>query len=235
MLWPLAIALLLMSLNLLWMGYSPRYDIFQSYLHNQAAFAFELVGSHWRHPEPWLHGWFFDQAAPFKYRLLGKIPLYLTYRAFETVLRPLPALYYAYLLWSWLFLALALRLGADLCVEILKRTLPDANIGERAMQVSALVLLALCPPLMLAFKFPVHGSPNDLLAYALIAQACLSLIREQYRQFVLWMLLAVPCRETNLIMLLPFVMLRKPDWRFRFGMAALVLGANLVYRGLWQI
>ena len=230
-LWPLVIGLLMLSLNLVWMGFSHHYGIFQSYLHNQAAFAFELVGNHWRHPEPWLHDWFFNQDAPYKYRLLGKVPVYLCYKALGMMLHPLPALYYAYLLWCWLFLALVLRLGTDLCWEILKHCVP--GVEEPVVRRLALLVLVLCPPLLFAFKFPTHGSPNDLLGYALIALACLSLMREQYRQFVFWMLLAVPCRETNLIMLLPFVMLRKPDWRFRFGTAALVLAANLAYRWLW--
>lgn len=219
----------------LW-SHSETTHIDAPFLENKYAFSYEIAGRLWNtNPEDWIDVWFFGQEAPFKYRILAKIPIYLSYTTLTSFnIDHFEAFYSAYVLWTLIFLGLFLWFAARFVAEYLVLLESNLQPYRYRLFILAATVLACLPPVLYAFKFPVHGSPNDFLGYLLVALGLLSLIKARYGWFILWALLGVFCRETNAILLLPFLLVRDVALRKRLGVIAAVILVTVVYRALWQ-
>ena len=202
------------------------------YIANQVAFAFELSGDDMeQEPAQWIDTWFFHAPPPANARLLGKVPIYLSYRlANYCGLTPLDAFYLSYLAWTAAFVYAFLLFGARCVATIAGRIEMLSGPAHRRLELPSMVILALLPPVLFAFKFPVHGSPNEFLGYALIAACMNTLLEEHLARFCVFALLGVPCRETNLLTLLPMLVLGSGDGLRRGLIALAVVLASLAFR-----
>lgn len=202
------------------------------YLANPQALAFELAGSGAKKPAvDWVDDWLFRQPPPANTRMLGKLPIYVTYRAARSLgVTPLTAFYASYQCWTAAFLFSFLLLGARCCVSAARHIAPDTDVPDHAARVVAMCMLAAMPPVLFASKFPVHGSPNEFLSYALLAAAMQALLSGKLPLYVLFAVSAIPCRETNLITLLPLLIMG-PGRRFtRVTTALTIIAVSLAFR-----
>lgn len=205
------------------------------FISNMYSFSLELAGEKFKAPEVWIHEWFFKQEAPFKYRFLAKLPIYASYQLLMGFgLEQLPALYGAYMFWLFVFLLAFLILASLLVTSIVRRFyLPsEAPDPQRLFMVSALCL-SLSAPVLWAFKFPVHGSPNDFLGYCFIAAALLALMHQRFNAFIVLTAISVFCRETNLVVLAPFMLMQALRMPQRVLSAGVLIGIYLLFR--WQM
>lgn len=213
------------------------------YLNNHYSFVYELGSTHWVSHEAWRSQmpfnewaaqWPFNLEAPFKYRLLGLLPIYfstkLTAGLFDSYLA---ALYSNYIVWVFLFAAAYLFVASGFTAELLRKMLhPKVSVRDDKFFLASAMFYAALPPVALAFKFPVHAGPNDFLGYALIAGALLALIQDRLSLFLLLVCIGVFCRETVLVALLPFLFSEQPlRKRLLFLLAPLLL--LLLYRVAW--
>ena len=161
-----------------------------------------LIGWNSVHPSSgWISDWLWHQDAPFKYRILGKLPVWCFYRmgvAFGFA--PEPSFYFAYLLACCMSLALALyALGL-----FLPRFLVDTGAvldsrGEMLVAGTGMLLFSSSAPVLLFSKFPVHGGPNDFLGYGLMLSIVYLAWIGRWRACIAVAMLAALCRETTLL------------------------------------
>lgn len=204
------------------------------YISNKSAFSFEITGNNWRSPEQSIENWFFNQKPPFKYRVLGKIPILFTYESLKYFgLDILESFYYSYLLWTFIFIVLFLFLAGEYLSEylILSKLITKANFN--LVYFSSLLMLATLPPVLFPFKFPVHGSPNEFLGYALITLSLLSLLKKKYVRFFIYSLIGIFCRETNLIVLLPFMFMSNWGLTNKVITSFVVILILFIFRTIW--
>lgn len=200
------------------------------YLSNIYAFSFELGGNPWQTPEAWIDSWFFNAPPPFKYRLLGKLPIYITYHfLLSNGFDKLIALYAAYTLWTGLFLFTFLWSAARFC----ECFIGYANRQGFKIFFLSSTLIALSAPVFWAFKFPVHGSPNDFLGYTLISLALIALMKNHLFWFLVFCMAGIFCRETCLIVLLPFCLNKNIGITRKLGNILLLAIIFICYRHLW--
>lgn len=218
-----------------WVNQSTTVHIDAPFLDNKAAFSYEIAGNQWQSdPSAWIDQWFFDQDPPFKYRVLGKVPIYVTYQALQQAnITHLDAFYYAYLAWVLIFLGLFLFVAGRFVAAYVALLKGDFEHQQRYHFIVAVSMLSLLPPVLHAFKFPVHGSPNDFLGYFLVAASLMALLRHHYRWFVLCSLLGILCRETNALVLLPFLLMSNIAWVKRLGFVVIMVLLTLLYRMSW--
>lgn len=201
------------------------------YLANPEAFAFELIGNDASKPvDVWVDDWFFRAKPPANARLLAKLPIYATYRAARSWgVAPLAAFFDSYRCWTAVFLFAFLLLGARCCATAARHVAPTAVTATGALEIVAMCALAALPPVLFACKFPIHGSPNDLLGYALIAAAMNALFSGNLARYVMFALSGIACRETNLITLLPLLILGPGSVRARAITAFAIVALSAVF------
>jgi len=206
------------------------------YISNRLAFAYELAGNDFQKPpKEWIKNWFYNQPSPFKYRILAKVPIWLTYyslQEYSYFVSEFDAFYFSYLIWTYFFIVAFLFLCHRFSACFLSDILDDKLIVLESLTINFFIffIIVICPPVLFAFKFPVHGSPNDFLSYTLIL-LCLILIRSgKIILFTFFCLVSLLCRETNLIVLLPFVFLREVTLLKRLLVVICAISFLLVYR-----
>ncbi len=94
-------------------------------------------------------------------------------------------------------------------------------------------VIAILPPILFAFKFPVHSSPNDFLGYTLISLSLIALAKEQHASFIILMVLGIFCRETNLIVLAPFMFMSNISFLKRVLVTSFICIIFISYRLIW--
>lgn len=204
------------------------------YLSNHYSFAYELAGSDWSKPEQWTTQWPFNLEVPHKYRLLGNLPVNLSTKITRSFFKSdISALYLNYTLWTFIFLSSYLFLASRFTVEFLLLTeRPLIKKHEDAVFLVSAMFFAVLPPIAFAFKFPVHSGPNDFLGYSLIAASLLALLWDKRKYFLLIVCLGVFCRETVLVVLIPFLLSAHPlKIRLVFSLIPVVL--LFFYRIAW--
>ncbi len=175
---------------------------------NLGEFRAELIGFASLDPPPnWIEGWFWHQEAPYKYRVLGKVPVWCFYQSGLLLgMQPERALYGAYLLSCGLCLGLALYwLGGFLRTFLIEAGADPLPEAQAMIPGAGMLLFCMAAPVMLFSKLPVHGSPNDFLGYALMARTAQRAAAGRLGQCVMAAMLAALCRETTL--LAPFLVL----------------------------
>ena len=204
------------------------------YLANPAALAFELVGNDANKPvEVWVDDWMWRAAPPANARLLAKLPIYASYRVARGLgVAPLTALFGSYRAWTAVFLFAFLSLGARCCANTTRYFTPTPLASPRLLEIVAMCALAALPPVLFACKFPVHGSPNEFLGYALIAAAMQALLAGKLGRYVLFALCGIPCRETNLLTLLPLLVMGPGSVLARGTTALAIVVLSAVFHSL---
>jgi len=196
---------------------------------------YDLVGLEPQGPGGWTDDWLWHQGAPFKYRLLGKLPIWAVDQGLQQLgVKGDLAFYYGFVaaLLACLFLAL-LTLGA------LTRALAEEAWGPqpRGAQLSvaaiAMALFALSPPILFFCKHPVHGSANDVLGYFLMAAVLLLALRQRLAAASAVAVLAVFCRETTLLAPFALLFFAHVPLRRRLAAALPPVAVFLAYRALW--
>lgn len=215
-------------------GYEKN-DLLSPSISNKYALSYELSGDDWENPEIWVDKWFFDQPAPFKYRLLGKIPIFITYKLLSHFnVSRLDAFYYTYLAWTFVFMSCFLFYSEKLFSIFMSNCNLSSFVDKRIAFYIATSSLALSPPVLFAFKFPVHGGPNDFLAYSLISFSLLSLVKSNIYGFMSCAVVGIFCRETNLVTLIPFVFMGNISLTKKWSVVGLVGLVFLCYRLGWE-
>lgn len=172
-----------------------------SSLNNEISLAFELSGNAYLQlpTDDWIKIWLWEQAAPSHYRILGKFIVISFYELMRfAFLDNLIAFYWAFVISCFLCLWFTLVLFYYFTYQVF-----EENSSFNAQL--ACVLFVCCPPILFAFKFPIHGSPNDFLGYALILSALISLNLRYFFYFYLSIALGIFCRETNLLVIFIFL------------------------------
>ena len=214
----------------------PVYDWLDApYITNTYSFSFELAGHDYKEPELWIDKWFFEQPAPFKYRLLAKIPIFATYKFIvQFGVDKINAIYSSYMIWTNIFIFAFLFYSGKLISALTLALDPSCKMDRETIFYISTLILALSPPVLFAFKFPIHGSPNDFLGYCLISLSLLSLLNQQIGRFVYFVIAGLFCRETNLIVLIPFVFITNISLPKRIAISTAVFSIFLLYRLGWQ-
>jgi hypothetical protein len=214
-------------------GYDKN-DLLAPYISNKNAFSYELAGNAWNNPEVWVDQWFFNQSAPFKYRLLGKIPIWGTYKMLMYLdAGRLTAFYYSYIAWSYIFISCFLFYSGKLFSIFISRYNLSPSADNPTIFYITTSTLALSPSVLFAFKFPVHGGPNDFLGYLLISLSLLSLIESNIFCYAACVVVGIFCRETNLVTLIPFVLMANFSSGKKWSVITLVGFIFLCYRLGW--
>lgn len=209
-------------------------DFEAPYISNKEAFSYELAGDAWKKTDVWVDKWFFDQPAPFKYRVLGKIPILATCKVLSYFdMSRLNAFYYAYLAWTNIFICCFLFYSGKFCVSLISKCNLALGVNNKVIFYITTSSLALSPPVLFAFKFPVHAGANDFLAYLLISLSLLALIETNIYRFVCCVLIGMFSRETNLLVLVPFVLMKNISSTQKWSVLGLVSVVFLCYRLLW--
>jgi hypothetical protein len=211
----------------------------EPYFANLVEFSYEFGGNDWRKPELWIDNWFFHQPPPYQYRILGKFLLYPVFQLLNAAgLDRLNALYFAHVFWCAALLTGLFAIGGQFLSSFWRTensflhvhwTGATAGFGW----ILGAVLLVVSPPILFAMHFPVHGGVNELAGYLLILLSLRAMMLERPRELLLWLVLSVFCRETNLILLLPLVLNSGMKLQQRFLYPGIVVGIFLLYRSVW--
>ncbi|EIJ41429.1 hypothetical protein BegalDRAFT_0511 [Beggiatoa alba B18LD] len=180
--------------------------------------------------DEWVDTWIWGQTAPSHYRILGKLLVLPTYVLGKSYFSHYSiAFYNAFLCWSFI----SLFLTFFFFYQFVRQLFHEFEPNEQFAQISS-IFLALCPPILCAFKFPVHGSPNDFLGYALILIALISLQYKNIFYFSIIMFISIFCRETNFIIVFLFLFFYTAiNFKKRLLITALLAMALLTYRLIW--
>ena len=111
---------------------------------------------------------------------------------------------------------------------------PHLKTKREYLFLTSIFTLATLPPVLFTFKFPVHGGPNDFLGYTLISLCLLSLMNEKYIHFLFYALLGCFCRETNLIVLAPFILMFNVPLVKRIAISSIIGIIFILYRLGWE-
>jgi hypothetical protein len=183
------------------------------------ALAWDLLGQNQAPPE-WPDQWMWHQEAPYKYRILGKLPVWLTWRLFLSGRGPQGFLI-SFIAWAWIWLTAALFALRGYLADLRRNDSAGeprpgpALLAGKPGPLLGVLLFALSPPILFAFKFPVHSTPNDFLEYFLVLLAMLALLRGRPGRMSLLSCLAVFCRETSLLVPLTYLLVADGPWRRR--------------------
>ncbi|MCV6639325.1 hypothetical protein [Candidatus Albibeggiatoa sp. nov. NOAA] len=230
----LLLTLLVILFNyFVYLGNQP-FNIDASFISNKAAFSFELGAEEWHSPGVWIPKRISEEQVPAKYRLLGRALTIGTFFVFQDIgFNDLDAFYFSYMLWVTISLFLFLFTAGELLTLIMTRHNTQLIPQRQRLFYVSVFVAALLPPVLFAFKFPVHGSPNDFLSYTLIALSLIALAKEKYQYFVLIMIVSIFCRETNLISLAPLMLMQNISLLKRVSISFIVVMAYAAYRLMW--
>jgi len=206
------------------------------YLSSKASLVFELTGKDQAHSSDCADEWFHGQNAPYKYRILGKIPVWLTYCLVRSHFPDASdAFYFSYVLWTFVFIFLFLLASMKLTAVVIGRIAGEEDKKPDGMKSLLLYAfpLVFAAPVLFAFKFPVHGSPNEFLGYFLISMSLLALCENRLILFLCVCILSIFCRETNMIVMLPFLLNASIPRSKRIALLACVMVIFFIYRISW--
>jgi hypothetical protein len=184
----------------------------------------------------WIEAWMWgDQPAPFNYRVLGKLAVWPLYQAMSFLgVEPQRAFYDAYVVCSLAFLSTTILMLGWLMGEWARRIAPDRPAADRQVLAGlALALFALSAPILFFVKFPIHGTPNDLIGYTLMLLALHCLSRQRIMAFVAVSVIAVFCRETTLLMSFIFLLFHPQPILRKLPAALLPVAELVLFRELW--
>ena len=182
-----------------------------------------------------IQDWLWEQRTPYKYRILGRVPIWALYRAGISLgLDQDHAIYASFVAFLLLFMASTLFLLGLLTRTLLQRIAPELPRGTHSLLTGlAWALFVFSPPILFFVKYPVRGAPNDLLGYSLMIGALLLLAQRRIAWFCALSVLAVFCRETTLLMPFIFLFFDPLPWRRKLLPAALPVAVLVAYRVAW--
>lgn len=164
--------------------FSVNFRFLNTYLSNDRIFALEL-----RSPVDSIYQWRLAKEVPFKYRLLFSEIVFLTWYLLRNNDYDNAAFKTAYRLWSYiLFVAAGISFYFLLIV---------LGFEKNWAFVGSLIYLFL-PPLLLAFKYPVH-TKEDLLGYVFLNVGLIAFLKKNDFALLCISIIAVLCRETLLV------------------------------------
>ena len=223
---------ILFVITLLWFGIPARI-IQGSYTQNYQTLAFELAGKdHEAPPQQWIEKWMWHKGSPYKYRILGKLPVWLIWKVTKGD-NPGKTFYWIYLLWLFVFAYAAIT-----AVYFYLKTL-FTNIPKRAspfaqnIAFGGSILFYLIPAFLFAFKFPGHTKVIDILAYFLLTLGVYSIIRRRLSWMIMISSIGIFCHETLLIVPLIYFIVGKETFMKKCLYAGIPFIIWFVYRMLW--
>lgn len=185
---------------------------------------------------PWINDWFREQTVPYKYRILGKLFVRVVYSVASLVSGEADeqSFYYSYVVCFFVSLAVTLAAFGIFVRKVVLQIHKKEN-GQTAywLAVAGMVVFALSPPILFLTKFPVHGSPNDLLGYFLMLVALIFIFEGKLVAFCLVSTAGVFCRETTLLVPFIFLFFRQYPLQKRFIVASTPVLVFAVYRTVW--
>jgi hypothetical protein len=182
-----------------------------------------------------LDDWMWEQRAPYKYRILGRIPVWMAYAGLQRLgIDQDHAALYAFSIFLLLFMASTLFLLGELMRALLRRLYPAQDERTRWLLLGlSWTLFLSSPPILFFVKYPVRGAPNDLLGFSLMLAALLLQERRRIAAFTAVCVAAVFCRETTLLMPFIFLVADPLPLRRRLLPALLPVATLAVYRLAW--
>ncbi|RKZ72894.1 MAG: hypothetical protein DRR19_31545 [Candidatus Parabeggiatoa sp. nov. 1] len=177
-----------------------------SSLQHPLALAYELAGNSFNEPSrQWINQWMWEQGSPFKFRILGKLPVWLTYQAFDSPTADAALIFYnSFIFWGFVWMSATL-ITLYFYLKMLFKALPSTQPHHLTLSFIGCLLFLTAPPILAGFKFPVHTAPNDLLGYFLILLGVIMILKNKPIAMCIIASIAVFCRETTLIV--PFLYL----------------------------
>jgi len=224
----LILALLVIAANMFLVG--------ESSIGSIDYFRYDLAGLYPAQADSgWIDRWLWTGESPYKYRVLGKLPLGPATAAIDLLVQNREqAFYIAFTVWSVLLLWGFLYLVARCTEQIMHNACP--SLGHRAAAWTgalAMLLAASAPPVLFLFKYPVHSTPSDLLGYLLMTAALSSLLQRRLAWCCAISTLAVFCRETTLLVPFMLLFLGAVPWQRRLVLAGIPVATLVLYRLLW--
>ncbi len=182
-----------------------------------------------------LDDWMWEQRTPYKYRILGRTPIWALYEGLMLFdIDKDRAAYCSFVAFLLLFMAGTLFLLGLLMRTMLERIYPDQPERTRRLLVGlSWALFVLSPPILFFVKYPVRGAPNDLLGFSLMIGALLLLARRRIAAFTAVCVIAVFCRETTLLVSFIFLFFDPLPWRRKLLPALLPVATLVAYRSAW--
>ncbi len=179
--------------------------------------------------------WLWEQRTPYKYRILGRVPIWaLSEAGISLGIDQDHAVYYSFVAFLLLFMASTLFLLGLLTRTLLQRIAPELPRDMQSLLTGlAWALFLLSPPILFFVKYPVRGAPNDLLGYSLMIGALLLLAQRRIAWFGALSVVAVFCRETTLLVPFIFLFFDPLPWRKKLLPATLPLAVLVAYRTAW--
>jgi hypothetical protein len=200
-----------------------------SSISNPDAVAWELAGKDKDSPpEGWIDRWMWHQEAPFRYRVLGKLPVWAAWNLVGKA-GGSGSFYIIYLIWSFLCLGAAVIA----LYSFLRLLLRDLEGEGGKLSLFGCLLFLSAPPVLFAYKFPLHTSPNDFLGYFLTVLGVSMVIRERPGRMSLVSCLAALCRETTLVVPLVYLLFSRDSWRRRMVLSLLPVAVLAAVRVVW--
>lgn len=182
-----------------------------------------------------LDDWMWDQRTPYKYRILGRTPIWVLYEAgIAAGIDKDHAALYAFTAFLVLFTASTLFVLALLCRNLLQRLYPAMPERTRARLIGlSWALFILSPPILFFVKYPVRGAPNDMLGFTLMMAALLLMSQRRIKAFTVLSVIAVFCRETTLLIPFIFLFFDPLPWRRKLLPALLPVAVLAIFRAAW--
>lgn len=211
-----------------------KYAVKPSCIENAAEMRYELV-CRTGNAATCIDDWMWDQRTPYKYRILGRVPIWVLYEAGMAlgIDRDHAALY-AFSACLLLFTTATLFLLGRLTQALLERLYPGLPQRTRRLLMGLGWLLFLTsPPILFFVKYPVRGAPSDMLGYALMIWALLLLAQRRIRAFGVLSVIAVFCRETTLLIPFMFLFFDPLPLRRKLLPALLPVAVLAAYRAAW--
>jgi hypothetical protein len=203
-----------------------------SSIQNTKTLAFELSGDNMNlPPEQWINLWMWGEKAPFKYRILGKLLIWGTWKLTNTEDHAM-AFYRTYVCWAFI-LMIAIICALYVYLRILFSNITKSPAYGDWLPFLGCVLFLSAPPILLAFKFPVHTHPNDLLGYFLIILGMIAILQAKSIMMCLISCIAVFCRETTLVVPFIYFLTSSASSRKKYVLSFLPCLVWGVYRKLW--
>jgi hypothetical protein len=208
------------------------------------ALSWDLIGRD-HPPVQWIDDWMWHQDAPYKFRILGKLPVWAAWRLFFSG-QGSQGFLVSFTFWGLAWL-IATLLAFYSYLEVLAAEIPwkpgghtpPRHPGAAEGNPSGVLPLLGClfflasPPILFAFKFPVHMTPNDLLGYFLTVLGLTALLKGRTLQVCGIACLAAWCRETTLIVPVAYVLTTRDPWKRRLLLTSLPFLCWVVPRVIW--
>lgn len=181
-------------------------------------------------PEQWPDKWMWEQKAPFKYRVLGRLPIWIIWKlSFKP---PAVIVYWVYMGWAYLYMLATLYLLYSLVLMLFK-PIAEHHPSYRALPLWGCLLFLTAPPVLFLFKFPVHTRPNDVLAYCLMLLGLRLILQQKSRLVCLVACVAVFCRENLLLIPLVYLITSHDPARRKYLLSLLPCLLLVIYRLAW--